>query len=113
MSSRVRRRGSALLAVGAMLGGAAAFTASATPRTHTIKIAQFAFSPIELRVARGDTVVWENGDILPHTTTADSSRWSSGELAPRGRFVFVAADTGRFAYHCSAHPTMKAVLVVR
>jgi plastocyanin len=87
----------------------------ATPprsKTHTIKIAQFAFDPAELRVARGDTVVWENADILPHTTAADSAAWTSGELTPRGRFRFVATDTGRFAYHCAAHPTMHAVLVV-
>jgi plastocyanin len=80
---------------------------------RTIAIAQFTFSPKELHVARGDTVVWENADILLHTTTADSAAWSSGELAPRARFRFVASDTGRFAYHCASHPTMRGLLVVR
>jgi plastocyanin len=81
--------------------------------TRTIKIAQFAFDPAELRVARGDTVVWENADILPHATSADSAAWASGELAPRSHFRLVVSDTGRFPYHCSAHPTMRGVLIVK
>lgn len=106
-----RRRSSAWLVV-VLTFGSVALTAPRAPTTHTISIAKFAFDPVETRVAPGDTIVWENADILPHTTSADSGAWSSGELAPRRRFVFVAQDTGRFPYHCAAHPTMKGVLLV-
>jgi plastocyanin len=81
--------------------------------SRVIRVSQFAFDPAETRVTPGDTIVWENADILAHTTAADSGAWSSGDIAVGARFVFVAADTGRYAYHCASHPTMHGVLVVK
>jgi plastocyanin len=46
--------------------------------------------PEMLTVERGDTIVWVNKDIVPHTATSTSD----------------------FAYICSFHPTMKAMLRV-
>lgn len=86
------------------------------PTNHqpaTVSISGFTFTPRELTVAVGDTVVWTNADALPHTTAADSGAWSSPELRLGGRFTFVASSVGRFPYHCSAHPVMRATLVVR
>jgi len=88
-----------------------------TPAAHagstTIRISQFTFDPAEQTVSVGDTVTWVNADILPHTTAADSGAWSSGELAVGAKYVFVARDTGRYAYRCAAHPSMHGMLVVR
>ena len=83
------------------------------PRAHPLSIAEFRFSPAELTVARGDTLVWTNQDAFLHTTTADSGAWSSPELARGTRFTFVAGRVGRFDYHCAAHPVMRATVVVR
>jgi plastocyanin len=91
------------------IGGAAPSSAG----TRVVRIAKFAFDPGELAVGVGDTVVWENGDILPHGVAADSAQWSSRELPLGARFQIVASDPGRFPYHCSAHPTMHGVLVVK
>jgi plastocyanin len=97
--------------------GAAAATVpvaqTGSARSHRVTIAGFRFQPAELTVTVGDTVVWQNGDALPHTTAADSSAWSSPELSRDGRFVLVATQAGRFPYHCAAHPVMRALLVVR
>jgi len=107
------------MAVAALLVAATAGMTASSSRpasrasSHIVRIAQFAFDPAEIRVTPGDTVVWENGDILPHTTAADSGAWSSGSLAVGARFTFVIADTGRFTYHCAAHPTMRGTLVVK
>jgi plastocyanin len=92
--------------------------AQGAPKPHTsnlkpVSIKGFAFAPAELSLLKGDTVVWVNGDALPHTSAADSGAWSSPELRQGERFVFVAKQTGRFPYHCAAHPVMRAVLVVR
>jgi plastocyanin len=100
-------------ALAALLIGAAMAASKPAPRRHEIRIAQFEFTPRELVVAPGDTVVWRNADLFPHTTTADSAKWRSLELATDSAFVIVASDTGRFGYHCSAHPSMKGVLTVR
>ena len=44
-----------------------------------------AFHPEVLEVQRGDTVVWINRDIVPHTATATrKSGWDTG-TAPSGK----------------------------
>lgn len=83
------------------------------PLPHPVSIAGFAFAPAELTVSVGDTVVWKNDDALPHTASADSGAWSSPELRQGERFRFVTTRSGRFPYHCAAHPVMRATLVVR
>ena len=40
-----------------------------TPETHEVPIRGFAFEPATLVVVQGDTVVWSNHDIVPHTAT--------------------------------------------
>jgi len=78
-----------------------------------IRISGFQFAPAELTVSPGDTVAWINDDTFVHTTAADSGAWTSPELGRGQRFVFAAANAGRFPYHCAAHPVMRATLVVR
>lgn len=91
--------------------GGASTTARSEPKL--VRINEFRFAPSELSVAVGDTVVWTNDDALLHTTSADSGAWSSPEMRQGERFRFVAVRVGRFPYHCSAHPVMRAALVVR
>ena len=104
------------LAVGGIwLAGIAcmALRPPASPAPRAVQIAQFKFAPAELTVSAGDTVVWTNDDALIHTTAADSGAWSSPEMRQGERFSFVASGAGRFPYHCSAHPVMRATIVVR
>jgi plastocyanin len=83
-------------------------------RTHTIEIQGMEFHPPVLRVARGDTVVWINRDIVPHTATSTgkNNKWDTGQLAPgaTGRYVPRRAGTAR--YSCTLHPTMKGLLII-
>jgi plastocyanin len=73
-------------------------------QTHTVLIKAFAFVPDHLTVSAGDTVVWKNEDIVPHTATAghrlDSKNFNTGQswLDP---------------YTCTYHPTMHAELTVQ
>ena len=80
---------------------------------NTVVINSFEFTPEQLTVAPGDTVTWDNEDVFVHTVTADSGAWSSPELHRGQHFIWVTSDTGRFAYHCSAHSVMHGALVVR
>ena len=71
------------------------------------------YAPAELTVAVGDTVVWANHDIVPHTVTADTRQFDSGSVSPSAEWSLVVRDRGRIPYRCTFHPTMKAVLVVK
>ena len=71
------------------------------------------FVPERLEVAAGDTVVWTNHDVVPHTVTASQAKVESGEIAPNNTFRFVARRKGEMPYLCRLHPVMKGLLVVK
>ena len=72
-----------------------------------------AFGQNPLTVPVGTTISWLNGDNTTHTTAADGSQWSSGNIAPGGRFNFTFPSAGRFTYHCQIHPNMVGTIVVQ
>lgn len=84
----------------------------AKPQVHTVLIEGMRFQPEGLTVASGDTVVWINRDMVPHTATSPG-QFDSGEIAAGTSWTHVVRDTGEFAYICTYHPLMKAVLRVR
>jgi plastocyanin len=102
----------ALLAAAWPLLAAPGRPAAAEPRTHHVEIRAFQYGPATLTVRRGDTVVWSNRDLVPHTATARGS-WDSGSIAANATWRYTASRAGRFAYDCAFHPGMKATLVVR
>jgi plastocyanin len=80
--------------------------------THTVVIDGMQFKPATLEVKRGDTVVWHNRDLVPHTATV-AGRFDSGDIAPGRRWSWKVAGDGRIDYLCTYHPGMKASLTVR
>ena len=100
----------ALLLVAVAIAGSAA--PATPPRKWTVHIQGFRFVPETLEVSVGDTVVWKNDDIVPHTATAkkvfDSKNLDNGQS-----WSYTAKHKGEFAYICTYHPTMKAQLNVR
>ena len=59
-----------IIVIALSLVAATVAQAGDTPaQTHTILIKDFAFVPDHLIVSAGDTVVWKNEDIVPHTAT--------------------------------------------
>ncbi|PWE34005.1 copper-binding protein [Maritimibacter sp. 55A14] len=80
--------------------------AHARPRTLDVRIQGFAFRPGDLTIEPGDTVVWENADVAPHTATALDGAWNTGEI-PGGetaRMIFEAP--GEYRYVCAFHRHM-------
>lgn len=71
------------------------------------------FQPESLEVAAGDTVVWRNQDIVPHTSTALDGGWASGDLAPDSSWRAALHAPGTHAYRCDYHPTMTGSVRVR
>jgi plastocyanin len=83
------------------------------PKTHTVTIEGMRFQPERLTVARGDTIVWVNRDLVPHTATSAAGRFDSQTIQTAKSWKFTARTKGEFAYICTFHPTMKAVLNVK
>ena len=94
----------------AVLAFMAADVAAGT--THRVTIEGMQFNPPSVTVERGDTVVWENKDLVAHTATA-AGVFDSHEIAPGASWTYVANTPGRHAYICTFHPTMKATLTVK
>ena len=86
---------------------------AAQPKTHTIEIKGMEFVPASLAVNSGDTVIWKNEDVVPHTATSTAKGFDSGGIEPGESWTYVAAKKGSFPYACSYHPTMKATLTVQ
>lgn len=94
----------------------AAFAVGGNPatRSHPVEIHGMAFRPDTVIVARGDTVVWINRDIVPHTATAVAGqRWDTGQLARGAEGRYVPRRAGIVDYICTLHPTMRATLIVK
>jgi plastocyanin len=87
-------------------GEAAANATQAEMRTMT-------FNPKRIEVAAGSTVRWTNNDQLVHTITADDGSWDSGPIEPGKTWTHTFTQPGEYAFHCTPHPFMKAVIVVR
>jgi plastocyanin len=107
----------ALAAIGVLaLAGVAAPSrpADPVPQRHVVEIRGMGFHPEVLEVRRGDTVVWVNRDIVPHTATATrKSGWDTGTLLQGKSGQYVASHGGEDPYFCKLHPVMLGKLIVR
>jgi plastocyanin len=63
-------------------------------------------------VRAGDTVVWRNKDLVPHTATA-AGTFDSKEIAAGKHWTWTARKPGRYAYVCTYHPGMQGTVVVQ
>lgn len=105
----------ALAAIGVLtLAGAPARFADPVPRRHVVEIQGMKFHPEVLQVRRGDTVVWINRDMVPHTATSTrKSGWDTGPLRQGASGQYVARHRGEDPYFCQLHPVMVGKLIVR
>lgn len=105
-SSRRRR----IIIPVAVFVAAAGCAGPSAAETHVVEIEGFAFSPAELNVAVGDTVVWINRDVAPHTATASDGSFDSGRLRKNDEWSVVIEAAGATDYICDFHPTMRGVI---
>ncbi|HEX6038662.1 cupredoxin domain-containing protein [Longimicrobium sp.] len=94
------------------LAAAACGTGASAPTAHRVEIRAFRYLPDTVTAAPGNTVVWTNADVVPHTARA-AGAWDTGEIGAAGEGRIVAGAPGTYRYDCAYHPTMHAVLVVR
>jgi plastocyanin len=84
---------------------------SAHAETITVTIDRLVFSPAEMSAKVGDTIVWDNKDILAHTATASNKDWDV-MIGPKQTGTMVVKKSGAVDYFCKFHPNMKGRIVV-
>jgi len=79
----------------------------------SVTIKNFDYSPMELNIAAGTTVVWKNLDGEPHTIASVDGMFRSPALDQNDSYSFTFNRPGVFKYICSIHPKMKATITVK
>jgi len=84
-----------------------------TARAETIhvRIAQVAYSSAQISAHVGDTVEWDNSDIVAHTATARNGAWDV-TIAPNNKTSVVLGSPGTIEYYCGFHPNMTGQITV-
>ncbi len=86
----------------------------------SIDIVNIAFGPQAVVVSAGTKVTWTNRDAVvhfvnsdPHPTHNHTPALNSLYLAKDTSYSFTFAQTGEYAYHCSAHTNMTGRVLVK
>jgi plastocyanin len=84
-----------------------------------ISMQNIAFSPANITIDSGQTVVWINRDNVPHTATSGTPQnqtgvFDSGTMNNGDQYEFTFMAVGTFDYFCEFHPTqMTATITVQ
>jgi plastocyanin len=82
------------------------------PQAIAIDIKGMQFVPASAVAHVGDTIVWHNSDIVPHTATA-AGTFDTGDLQVGASGRAVLERAGVIDYLCAYHSTMRARIEVQ
>ena len=114
MISAGTRANRKLLTPAAITSVAAALTqtVAAEEQTHRIDMKSVDFVPAQVTVRVGDTLEWDNSDIVAHTATSKEAGFDVN-VVPKRKGSAVVKTAGTFNYICRYHPNMKGQIVVQ
>ncbi len=98
------------IVISALLASAAL---AAEPAEHEIAMKNVKYSPANLEIKVGDTVIWTNEDDHDHTVVADDDSFESEKIGRGETFKHTFKKKGKFKYSCSYHPRMKGTITVK
>jgi plastocyanin len=78
-----------------------------------VRMAVYKFGTDAVTISAGQAVRWINDDPVEHTVTFDGTEGGSPVLGHNGTFIHRFDKPGRYTYHCTPHPFMKGVVIVR
>jgi plastocyanin len=82
------------------------------PVNHTVVISGMEFHPDTLYIHKGDTITWDNRDIVAHCVTEfPSKKWTSSLLYPGHSWKKVVNRS--CDYYCAVHVVMKGKIIVK
>ncbi len=94
-----------------VLAGVAWHGPAPSAEQHVVLMKGIEFGPRSLRAHVGDTIRWENRDVVAHTASARTKSFDVN--VPAGRSGPTTMKTaGTFAYICRYHPNMTGEIVV-
>jgi plastocyanin len=85
--------------------------APSKPETIKVTIKSFKFSPSEVTIKKGTTVVFENEDSVTHTATGASS-FDTGDIKAGSSKSVTFDQAGTYDYNCTPHEFMTAKIIV-
>jgi len=81
------------------------------PKTHIVEIIQMKFEPAEVKVHKGDRVLWINKDITSHDVTELSKKaWASSPLSTGQSWSMTVTKSED--YFCNLHQVMKGKITL-
>lgn len=82
--------------------------------TPTVTIDAFQFQPEEVRIKRGQSVIFVNKDAVPHTVTPDKNAHfrKTGIIKGGEQHTVLFESAGIQDYSCDFHPSMRGRVVV-
>ena len=96
-------------------GGATATgepSVTSTADTVIVAISDFDFTPAQITIRPGATVLWVNQGQVAHSATADDGSWDSGVIEPGERWSRTFSEGAPQPYHCTPHPFMTGTVRV-
>jgi len=91
------------------LAAATTFTAAATE--YTVVIEKMKYGQLPASLHPGDTIVWQNNDILRHSVTARDKSFDL-DLPAKGSATLTVGAAGNVPFYCKFHPGMTGTLVI-
>ena len=81
-------------------------------QSATVKIENFSFVPDTITIPVGTTVIWENGDDIPHSIVLADKSFRSKPLDTHDKATLTFTKPGETAYFCGLHPHMEGRIIV-
>jgi amicyanin len=79
-----------------------------------VRMASVKFVGDSVTIAAGQAVRWTNADPIEHTVTFDGGAEAGSPVIPaNGSYVHRFDKPGTYTYHCTPHPFMTGVVVVK
>lgn len=79
-----------------------------------VEIAKMKYAPADLEIEAGSTVIWKNGDALPHNVQLATPVQVVGNMLRAGQSMALRFnEPGDYTYICTPHPFMKGKVTVK
>lgn len=81
-------------------------------KVDTVVVKMMKFTPAELEVRVGDTILWINNDLVDHNVTSSRDKFFYSDTLKVGKsWKWVVTDSA--AYYCSIHPSMIGKILIK
>ncbi|HVV81082.1 MAG TPA: cupredoxin domain-containing protein [Pseudolabrys sp.] len=89
-----------------------ALVAPAGAETINVTIDKVAYAPMNISARVGDTIEWNNVDLVAHTSTARDKSFDI-MIFPNKKQSLTLKKAGEFNYYCKFHPNMTGHISVK